>query len=135
MSGILGILAGSSAVPGILNQSLPSGSAADPATAVFGLGNAGTYNIGTLGAEESTGDWVVPSETDIAALYQVKFDMTSGGLAAGSDATATWLDLSTGRAWLINAASGGGVGFDISFREKATQLLRHTQTGLTLIIT
>jgi hypothetical protein len=125
MTGVLGALIGAGGVPGVINGSLPSGVSTLGATAGFTIQSNGTYNIST----GQLGNWVTPASGTIAALYQVKVDPTSGSFTGGA-ATGTWLDCSTTRGW--NLDPDNAVTFTISFREKATGIVRSVQTGITL---
>lgn len=107
--------------PGTLTGTLSSVSGVSPCD--YTVKNDG--NIESLGATVEA--WVTPTNSTIAAFYEVKVDATSGTFDSGT--TGTWLDCSTSRSWL---KSSGTVTFTISFREKASGLVRKTQTGLTL---
>lgn len=120
MPGVLGVLLGVGGAPGAIT--VGSFDASDPAGCALQLNNDGTFALtGTPG-----GAWVAPASAAVAAFYQVKVDPTSGSFSGGS-ATGTWLDLSTTRGWVRSA--GDQVTFTISFREKATGLVRATLTG------
>lgn len=123
MSGIAAVL-GISGAPGVINGALPNSSAISPSNYV--IGNGGTYSINGGGA---SGDWVSPSSALIAAYYQVQVDPTSGTFDGGSAATGSYLDCSSTRTW---TKSAGVVTFTISFREKATGVVRSVQAGVTL---
>ena len=120
MSGVLAVV-GLSGAPGIINGALGGSEEASPA--FFIIDNDGSYDqtAGSLGA------WVTPANATVAAHYQVKVDATSGTFSSGT--TGTWLDCSSDNAW---TKSGGSVTFTISFREKASGIVRSTQAGLVL---
>lgn len=111
--------------PGVINPSLPTSISGDPGAALQ-LVNDGTYTATGL----SSGNWVTPATSAVAAFYQVKVDVTSGSVNVGSSATDSWLDLSTTRAWGVD--EGGLVEITISIREKATGIVRSVQTGITI---
>lgn len=110
---------------GVINGAIPSGSA--PITDNLTLNNDGTYQVAV-----STGNWVTPATTVIAAYYQVKVDVTSGSFTSG-DVTGSFLDSSVTRQWLKGAV--GTVVCTITFREKASGIVRSVQTGVTIITT
>lgn len=124
MSGALAAVAGNSV--GAINQSLPNGT--QIVSSVWQLNNDGTYTI----AGVSDANWVTPASAPIAALYQVKVDVTSGSFTAG-DTTGSFLDLSTTRGWAKTGA--GTVEFTVTIREKASTTVRTVQAGHTLITT
>ena len=126
MSGVLGLLVAGAGAPGIINGALPAGGAF-ASTATWRLNNDGTYTI----SGQSDANWVTPAASVIAAQYQVKVDVTLASFSTGT--TGTWLDLSSTQTWTIDSAGDPeSVTFDVSFREKATGIVRSTQTGLTL---
>lgn len=133
MSGALLILLTSGA-PGVFAASLPNGSSTGATPAAWQLKNDGTYSIRT----GLTGSWVSPNSAIVAAYYQVKVDVNSGSFTAGdagapSDSTGVYLDMSSSRIWYRNSA--GVVNFNVSFREKATGLVRKVYSGVTLTFT
>lgn len=122
-----GVLVMDHGAPGVINQSLPSGSALNT-NAAWGLANDGTYSIST----GLTGNWVSPASTTLAAFYQVKVDLTAGEFDGGPP-TGEWLDLSTNRSWALSYLEvSNQVTFNVSIREKATGVVRSVQNGLTL---
>lgn len=123
MPGVLNMLLASGSPPGIVNGGLPNGGALG--TATFQLNNDGSATISGSGAV----NWVTPANASVAALYEVKVDVTGGAFASGT--TGTWLDMATTRTW-TDAAGGSGVTFTVSFRDKATSTIRSTQAGITL---
>lgn len=120
MSGALAALL-FSGVPGVFTSSLVGESEASPA--LWSVLNDGTYTSNT----ESLGVWVTPATSAVAALYQVKVDATSGAFTTGT--TGTWLDCSSNQSWTKIL---GSVTFTVSFREKASGIVRKTQTGIVL---
>lgn len=123
-----------SGAPGALNGAIPNGSATGATVAAWQLNNDGSYSI-TTGL---SGNWVSPATAGLAALYQVKIDVTAGAFTAGpgaipSDSTGSFIDLSTSRHWFRNAA--GTVTFNATIREKATGLVRSIQSGVMLTYT
>ncbi len=107
---------------------------------VGGAGNglAGTaiqYDIKNDGNWTYTGvgnaAWVTPATSAVAAGFQVKLDITGGSLNTGT--TGTFLDCSTTRSW--TKTSVGVCTFTLTWREKATGIVRKTQTGLTIEVT
>lgn len=139
MSGAVAAMLGAvRGAPGVVNGSLPNGtedSDAPVQVATFQLKNDGTYSVANNDAPQ-TGNWVSPASAAVAAFYQVKVDVTGGAFTAGpgavpSDSTGVWLDQSSTRAWYNNAV-GTTVTFTVSFREKATAIVRTTQAGITL---
>src|SRR5688572_6615318 len=126
MSGALVAILGTAGAPGIINGSLPNGTedaGGGTDVATWQLQDDGDYAI-TNNDSALSGDWVTPSETSVAALYQVRVDPTSGSFTDGpgaipSASTGTYLDCSTTRSWFCNS---GSVTFDVSFREKASGL-------------
>jgi hypothetical protein len=127
VSGILQAMAACvGGVPGVINGALPSGTTETEAT--FFLENNGAYDI--VGA---TGNWVTPATSVVAAFYQVRVDVTAGGFATGT--TGTWLDMSSNRTWVCQDGVAASATFTISFREKATTVVRSTQAGIVLTAT
>ena len=120
------LMAAAGRAPGLING-VPNG---DSSIGGGGLGiNAdGTYTISD-GAGTDEGDWVTPATEAIAALYQVKIDVTSGSFDTGT--TGSFVDCSTGPAWSCSAT----VVFDVAWREKATGVVRLTQAGRTIVVT
>ena len=111
--------------PGVIMSASPDG--VGTATATYQLKNDGTYAI----SPSETGNWVTPASSTIAAYYQVKVDVTLNSFSTGT--TATWLDLSTTRTWTLDSAGDlETVTFDVSFREKASGIVRRVITGVTL---
>lgn len=123
IAAIMGAMGGA---PGVINANLPNGRTVSPELPVWTLRNDGTYNIS--GAQ--AGNWVSPATAEVAAYYQVKVDVTSGTLELGT--TGVWLDLSTTRSWGKNIL--GTATFTVSIREKATQIVRSVQPGVTLTV-
>jgi hypothetical protein len=119
-------LAVSGAAPGVINGALPNGTLETEAT--FFLGNDGTYSI--AGA---TGNWVTPATSAIAAFYQVRVVVTAGFFASGT--TDTWLDMSSNRSWVCQDGVAVSATFTVTFREKASQVVRSTQAGVVLTAT
>lgn len=127
MSGVLNTMLAVGGAPGVINDSLPDGIA--NGACGFTLNSDGTYAIST----SQTGNWVTPASTTVAAYYQVKVDATSGAFSTGT--TGAWLDMSGNHSWSLNPPASAGsefVTFTVTFREKATGIVRSTQTGLTL---
>lgn len=127
MSGAIALLAAMGGAPGVINPSLPDGDSIG-GTALFSLVNDGTFAIGD-GSGPATGSWVTPNA--FASYYQVQVDVTSGSFSSGT--TGSYLDLSSTRTW--TKTSAGTVTFTVTIREKATGLVRSTQTGKTLTVT
>ena len=119
------LLALLNSIPGVINGSIPNGSGGG-AGATFQLKNDGTYVI----TGNSNANWVTPAAAVVAAFYQVKVDNT-GGAAFASGTLGTYEDLSSTRTWTIDPAGGTAV-FTVTIREKATGIVRSTQTGKTL---
>lgn len=124
MSGILLAMAGMSGSPGAVNGAPNSSSSIGAAG--WELQNDGDYVVSS-GAGTATADWVTPSETTIAAFYEVKVDATSGSFDSGT--TGTYLSLNTTRSWSKNS---GTVEFTYTIREIATGIVRKTEAGRTL---
>jgi hypothetical protein len=123
MSGAVAALAGMAGVPGII-QGIASGAGASPQSAT--VGNTGGVSVGA-----TAGSWVLPANAGVAALYQVKVDVTGGSFTSG-DATGSYLDCSSTRTWTRTGA--GTVTFNVTFREKASGLVRGGTTGATLTV-
>lgn len=119
MSGVLAAIGGGPA-PGTITTTITSGSDTSPAT--FEVGSSGNYVNGA-----AVGDWVTPATSANAAFYQVKVDPTTGSFSSGT--TGTFLDCSTPRTY---TKSSGAVTFTVTFREKATQIVRSIITDITL---
>jgi hypothetical protein len=117
---MIGPLLDDGGLPGVI-QSLPNGSGAG--TAVWQLNNDGSVTI-----SGTSGSWVLPATSGIAALYQVKIDVTAGSFTS-SDTTGSYVDLSSG--W-GGGKAGGAVTFTATIREKASGLIRSVQAGLSL---
>ena len=123
MSGILAAMISGAA--GVINGALPNGSQVG-GTVTWQLNNDGTYTI----AGNSDADWVTPSESAVAALYEVKVDVTAGAFASGT--TGTWLPLDTTRTWTTDEVTSTTCTFTVTIRERDTQVVRSTQAGVTL---
>lgn len=119
MSGALAGVAFSGAV-GVINDALPD-STSSLGAAGFELQNDGDLVVSN-GAGTTTVDWVSPSETSVAALYEVKVDATSGTFDSGT--TGSYLSLGTTRTWSKNS---GTVMFNVTIREIATAVQRTMQ--------
>lgn len=115
----------SSSAAGII-QSLGAG-AGGSGSSSFGLVNDGSLTINGSGS----GNWVLPASSAVAAFYQAKVDVTGGSFTSG-DSTGSYLDLSTSRSW--TRAGAGTVNYNVTFREKATGIVRSTQTGLVMTV-
>lgn len=124
MSGALAAMAGGP--PGII-QSLGAG-AGGVGSSSFGLENDGDL---TINGVDGGSDWVSPANAEVAALYQVKVDVTSGSFTSG-DSTGSYLDLSASRSWTRTGT--GTVNYNVTFREKATGIVRSAQTGLIMTV-
>lgn len=125
MSGaVAAMLAALNGAPGVVNGA-PSGSSVAGA-AGWSLENDGDYAVSN-GAGVVNGDWVTPSDTAVAAYYEVKVDPTAGAFSTGT--TGVYLSLGTTRSWTKNS---GSVTFTFTIREIATGIVRKTQAGLTL---
>ena len=110
----------------MINAALPNGSVAGSATATWQLNNDGSLTV-----SGSSGNWVTPATAGVAALYQVKVDVTLGSFSTGT--TGSYLDLSTTRTWtIVSAGDPESVTFTVTIREKATGIVRRTQAGVTL---
>jgi hypothetical protein len=114
----------SAGAPGVIAG---AATGANSAVGVLTIANDGTGSCGTTNK-----NWVAPATATVAAFYEVKIDVTAGAFTAGS-ATGSYLDCATSRTW--TRAGAGTVTFNATFREKATGIVRSTQTGLTLIVT
>jgi hypothetical protein len=120
------LLGATGGAPGVINGSLPNGTLETEAT--FFLQNTGAYEIAGV-----AGSWVAPANSTVAAFYQVKVDVTSGGFASGT--TGTWLDMSSSRTWTCQDGVAVSATFTVTFREKASQVVRSTQAGVVLTAT
>lgn len=107
-------------IAGVVSGSSSSGAAG------LDIENDGDYVVSN-GAGVANGEWVTPSNTIIAAFYEVKIDPTSGTFDSGT--TGSYVSLDSTRAW---SKDSGTVTFDATWREIATGIVRLTQTGLTL---
>ena len=119
MSGALLVAAAHLRAPGVIQTSIGSGSAASNCTLV--LKNDGAYTMSGAGG----GAWVAPAVAAVAQHYQVKVDMVSGTLSSGT--TGTWIDCDSAdsnRTWVENS---GSCVITLTYREKATGLVRGTQ--------
>lgn len=121
MSGAIAAMLGAAGAPGVITTTISNGSGASPAT--FEIGSAGQY----VNGGGASADWVTPATSGNAAHYQVKVDPTAGAFDTGT--TGTFLDCSSPRTY---TKSAGVVTFTVTFREKATQFVRRTITGITL---
>lgn len=110
-------------VPGLLFTDCPD--AIIVGTATLSLLNDGTYTA----SGDAGGNWVTPAVAAVAALYQVKVDVTSGALTSGT--TGSWLDLSITRSWACTTGEAAGV--TLSIREKATGIVRFTETDIAIV--
>lgn len=127
MSGVLGMTLASCGAPGVL-QALPN-SGSTTGTATWQLLNDGTYSV-SVGAGSTTGDWIKPASSAVAAFYQVKVDVTGGSMTTGT--TGSYVDLSSTQTWTKVGAST--VTFTATIREKATGIVRLTQAGITMTV-
>lgn len=71
----------------------------------------------------SSGEWVTPSETAIAALYEARASSLAGDVGDAIGTFDTWLDLSGGAAWGVNGTNKL-VTFTLEIRDKATHTVR-----------
>jgi hypothetical protein len=118
------LLSGSGAV-GAINPALPGAGQAIGAN--WALLNNGTYNADGGG----TGNWVNPATSAIAALYQVKSDVTGGTFTIDPSA-GTYVDMSSTRTWVKTGS--GVVTFTISFRIKQNGTVVGSQAGITITV-
>ena len=125
MSGIMFAIVGASGAPGVINGSLPNESHA--LAAGIQLTNDGTYSY----VSGLSGNWVSPASTTVAAYYQVKSVITSGSLTTDPSA-GSYIDCSTTRTWAQTGS--GGATLTLTFREKASGIVRHVQTGLSISV-
>lgn len=125
MSGALAAFA--AGAPGVI-QAMVNAAATGGATGHWKLLNDGTYSVSS-GGGTSTGNWVNPASSTVAAYYQVKTDVTSGAFTSDPSA-GSYIDLSSTRDW--TKAPTGTVTFTVTIREKATGIVRLTQAGVTL---
>lgn len=122
MSGAVGaMMFGAGGAQGVINGALPNGVGAG--SAAFQLLNDGTYSI----TPSQTGNWVTPASASLAAQYEVKIDETIGTFTTGT--VGSYVALSSTQTWTVTGVS---VQFTVTFREAATQVVRSTQTGVTL---
>lgn len=124
MSGALVALLASARAAGVI-QSIPDASGAP--SALWSLLNDGTYSV----SGQSISYWVTPASAPVAALYQVKTDVTAGSFDTDPSSGA-YLDLSTTRTW--EKTSPGTVTFTVTIREKATGQVRSVQTGKSITV-
>lgn len=117
------ISAAANTVPGI-PQDLPGDSAVG-SPAGLSLGGNGLY---TKVSNFSTGAWLLPSTSEMAAQWECKVTVTSGSLSSGT--TGSWVNMASGDTWARNTAGSATLTFE--FRDKATQTVRKTQTGVTI---
>lgn len=83
------------------------------AQAAITYASNGQINVSTLSAGSTlVGYWVLP--TSVApGDHEIRVDVTSGSLSGGSNATGTWLALTSSRTWLV---AQEGIGFrSVSF--------------------
>lgn len=123
VSGVTGLV--SARAPGVIQD---VGNAGGVGSSSFGLENDGDL---TLNGADGGNNWVNPATAAIAAHYQVKVDVTSGAFTSG-DSTGTYLDLSSSRSWTRTGT--GTVNYNVTFREKATGIVRSTQNGKTMAV-
>lgn len=124
MSGILCLMLG---VGGARITTPPNGIAVDPADANWNVNSDGTYSVSGPGS----GNWLEPPNASLAALYEIKVDVTAGSFSSGT--TGAWLALSSSRSWTRTLI--GSVTFDVSFRLASDGTVVHTTTGRTLQVT
>jgi hypothetical protein len=123
MSGVMCAMGGGG-VPGVINSAIPNG--IEVTEAIFVLDTDGTYGM----AGTAPGVWVTPANSTVAAQWQVKLDVTAGGLASGT--TGTWLDIGASSIWTCYDGVAVTATFTLSFREKASTTVRSVQTGIVL---
>lgn len=66
-------------------------------------------------------DWVIP-QSEAPGTYEVKCDVNSGAVGPSSDATGTWLALTTTRTWVSDVLDGGA-NITISIRDNGGPVL------------
>ena len=130
MSGVLTHRIGIAGAPGIFATTLSSGT--NPTSCEFQIQNDGEHLFGDGASGATTEDWITPSDTNTAAYYQVKSDVTAGSFNTDPSA-GVYLDCSTTRTWIKTAA--GTVTFTLTFREKGSGLIRKTYAGMTMTVT
>lgn len=107
MTGVIAVLAGSGGpIASFSNASLIAVNPGATATALFRLANDGSIfeNINGSGFA-GLGDWVTPTNSVAAALFEARATVTSGTLTSGT--AGSWLALSSTRDWSRNRTSVG----------------------------
>lgn len=123
MGAFVTIAASACGLPGLI-QTLPGDSVVG-SPAGLALGNDGIY---TKVSDFSTGAWLLPSSSSLASQWECRVTVTSGALSSGT--TGSWVDMATGGTWARNTAGSATLTFE--FRDKATQTVRSTQTGVVI---
>lgn len=122
------LLAAISGAPGLLAATLSNSSNLVSCSA--SIQNNGDHVFGDGAGGAATEDWVTPSETTVAAFYEVRVDVNSGSFTTGT--TATWLACSSTNTWTKTGA--GTVNFDMSFRYVSGATLK-THAGMIMVVT
>jgi hypothetical protein len=124
MSGVLAAMVASSGATGVI-QTIPnlSSSVGDTELQLQSDGDLVTTEDGVV---DGSADWVLPANTTVAALWEVKVDPTSGSL---NGTTGTWLALSSTRSWSKTSGTGACT-YTISFRSGG--VVWKTQSGVTI---
>lgn len=107
---------------GLLNTALPNAFRVTTGDATIELDNDGTY---VISQGPQTGNWVEIPSTALAAFFEVKVTVTGGALTSGT--VGSWLALTSNRSWAALSAT-----VTIQFREAVSQVVRSTQTGITM---
>jgi hypothetical protein len=128
MSGALAAMLSGGGAPGVITSSLPAGSNTGSCDYQFDNNGNGHTGDGAGGSLSLT--WVNPQTTTVAAFYEVKVDVTAGSFTSGT--TGSYLDMATTRGWTKTVP--GTVTFNVTFREKATGIVRRVITGVSITV-
>ncbi len=113
----------------ISDQNIIDSAVGAPAFAQYALANTGVASYATInnGSGNIPGEWL-PSGTP--ANYDVRATLNSGSLDGSSSATGSWLNLGTGRAWLVQRLSAGvqAANLTIEIRDAGTLAVVDTAT-------
>ena len=128
MSGPVAAMTMGGGAPGIITSSLPAGS--NTGSCDYQFDNNGNGHTGDGGGGALSLGWVTPQSTTVAAYYEVKVDVTAGSFTTGT--TGSYLDLAVTRGWAKTVP--GTVTFTVTFREKATAIVRRVITSVSIVV-
>ena len=107
MSGALLQIASAAEYVDIRDDNVSSVGVSTPQRAAYQLENDGDIrHLSTSGGNSDEGDWVRP-KSSAPGSYEVRATLNSGTLDGSSDATGSWLALTTSRDWGVTRSTVG----------------------------